>query len=110
MGVYIKGMEMPTSCSVCDIKVRCFEDVKNIEWLTYHPAFYEERLTDCPLIEVPTPHGRLIDANALQDKPVPLNGWFDEIRGVFCHYPPTYMQAIDDIVHAPTIIPAEEDE
>ena len=53
MGVYIKGMEMPTSCSVCDIKVRCFEDVKNIEWLTYHPAFYEERLTNCPLAEAP---------------------------------------------------------
>ena len=27
-----------------------------------------ERLYDCPLIEVPTPHGRLIDADKLLEK------------------------------------------
>lgn len=26
----------------------------------------DQKLTDCPLVEIPTPHGRLIDADALR--------------------------------------------
>ena len=48
MGVYIKDFEMPKNCFICPFK--------NLE-------ICDE---DCPLIEVP-PHGRLIDADALED-------------------------------------------
>ena len=63
MSVLIKGMEMPKSCliCVCDIpKGNC--DL----WRNQTPEEHRrERHPDCPLVEVPTPHGRLIDADAL---------------------------------------------
>ena len=60
MSVLIKSMKMPTSCAMCGVRpeAKCFV---NYKWLLEHPAFYEERLSDCPLIEIPTPHGALID-------------------------------------------------
>lgn len=56
MGVYIRGMEMPSSCWEChfghgDTGV-CVVDFRN------HGDWNEPQ--DCPLIPVP-PHGRLID-------------------------------------------------
>ena len=68
MAVLIKGMEMPKSCERCFIKPgycpaiikRMKSDVPGYTWI---PANY--RHEDCPLIEVPEPHGRLIDADAL---------------------------------------------
>jgi hypothetical protein len=75
MGVYIKGMEMPDSCDVCR-----FSDWSNLHQtarckiLEYKPCFndfsmeYQEKRSKlCPLVEVPEPHGRLIDADALAD-------------------------------------------
>lgn len=72
MSVLIKGMEMPKSCIGCQfgsiescdetepLKIRC----------TIHGDFAHE--VDwhevCPLVEVPTPHGRLIDADALENE------------------------------------------
>lgn len=61
MGVYIKGMEMPTSCDDCRFAVDgwCYACV---------PESAEERrritTNYCPLIEIP-PHGDLIDRDAL---------------------------------------------
>ena len=61
MGVYIKGMEMPTGCSGCPID----SDICTL-WQELPP----ERLRDtrpakCPLVPVP-PHGDLIDRDALK--------------------------------------------
>ena len=68
MSILIKGMEMPKCCAEC-------------EWHEYYGGDYDwvhacrrtgtmpienaetERANDCPIIEVPTPHGRLIDAD-----------------------------------------------
>ena len=47
MSVLIKGAEKPTNCDVC------FLADTNICWRA------------CPLVEVPTPHGRLIDADKM---------------------------------------------
>ena len=66
MSVLIKGMEMPKNCSTCPcFQYNMFDDdidgycktlkTKIIDSDKYHP--------NCPLIEVPTPHGRLIDAD-----------------------------------------------
>ena len=50
MGVYVKGMEMPNDCMECP-----FSDYE--AWCLI-PGVISEH---CPLVEVPTPHGRLID-------------------------------------------------
>lgn len=67
MGVYIKGMAMPN---------RCFECI----FLSTVPNFYclagkmdlcakhginISRPDDCPLVDIPTPHGRLGDLDKL---------------------------------------------
>ena len=66
MGVYIKGMEMPTSCGDCKAFV-CYR-----QWagdmgdcfcgITKEDAKAKEKNADCPLVPVP-PHGRLIIEN-----------------------------------------------
>lgn len=62
MGILIK-IKMPKGCWACPFAVgkyyECLFTKKTTNWgLTTRPS-------DCPLIEVPTPHGRLIDADAL---------------------------------------------
>lgn len=52
---------------------------------------FEEQYEHCPLIEIPTPHGRLIDADAIQDYNVE-----------------TFGQRLLIIDTAPTIIEAED--
>lgn len=56
MSVLIKGINMPKSCALCFYR----DDFHN-----YCP-YEANKERDCPLIEVSTPHGRLIDADALQ--------------------------------------------
>ena len=57
MGVYIKDMEMPKSCWECRFELnnmcRATINRMRVESCDRHP--------DCPLIEVRTPHGDLID-------------------------------------------------
>lgn len=64
MSILIRGMEMPTSCAKCpiaDISAEYYFCEK-IDW------FGKERPSDCPLVEIPTPHGRLGDLDALWDR------------------------------------------
>ena len=75
MSVLIKGMEMPKSCEDCDL---CTSDGYCIatggdslwdalpEGAEYFPTGW--KYEGCPVIEVPAPHGRLIDADALDYK------------------------------------------
>ena len=58
MSVLIRGMDMPNDCSECFVKVR--------ECDVIEPLKINERPRDCPLEEVLTPHGRLIDADVLE--------------------------------------------
>ena len=81
MSILIKDMKMPKNCDVCFMCDACEYSMP-----------LGKRLTDCPLVEVTTPHGRLIDADAL----VRDNG----IKEI-----PEYYEVVCD---APTIIPAEE--
>ena len=79
-GIYIPDMEMPKSCLDCGFKINCDECEgyecfcaalhRNIGYLTEVPSDF--RLGDCPLIPVP-PHGRLIDADAMQAEWFNLN-------------------------------------
>lgn len=47
MGVYIKGMEMPTSCRAC---LYSRTDIRNVDWC----VLTEKNLPcDCPLVPIP---------------------------------------------------------
>lgn len=58
MSVLIKGMKMPDGCYVCPILNQddCYCEVKQAK---ADDIF--DRPDWCPLVEVPTPHGRLIE-------------------------------------------------
>lgn len=109
MGVYIKGMEMPTSCHDCRFcgwsnfwqSYDCHM-TKNRALLLFNGEKTNSdsrtrngRADNCPIVPVP-PHGDLIERDALTiSTAVPLDG-----------KPYQYVH-IDNIKGAPTIIPAD---
>ena len=102
MSVLIKGMKMPKTCWECAAENRL-----NVYVIVFggHCPFRERivpieefdaktgRHPSCPLIEVPTPHGRLIDASDLNFS---MTDSIDQ--GI----------AEEVVADAPTIIEAEE--
>ena len=73
MGVYIKGMKMPKDCRECPMQVYYSSGktwCKSTDMILsedYKPIPFDGRPEWCPLVEVPEPHGRLIDADALMN-------------------------------------------
>ena len=68
MSILIKGMKMPKNCMLCSFCVEEADPANGEMCLVtgkLMPPCNHERLDDCPLIEVP-PHGRLIDADAVE--------------------------------------------
>ena len=63
MSVLIEGMEMPENCDKCPLKV--FDDDGDYCPFTSIWTLSIGRQDNCPLIEVPDGHGRLIDADEL---------------------------------------------
>ena len=70
MSILIRGMEMPKSCYACDFSFPSTDSEGGV--YTICTALQEEilpllleRQEDCPLVEVATPHGKLIDADAI---------------------------------------------
>ena len=101
MSVYIKGMKMPASCSKCFVKPACCPAIRKrleskYQPYTWIPANY--RHEDCPLVELPEVHGRLIDTDAVSLDGGPYE--YDE----WCKW------ALEQYQDAPTIIEAEGDE
>lgn len=98
MSILIKGMEMPRDCEEC----RFSEVIDGLGCIVTHLVILRRYGQDkpkwCPLIEVPTPHGRLIDADKL-----PVVDFFDNENW----YTIIHKESIDA---APTIIEAEEGE
>jgi len=87
MSILIKGADMPENCGICNALyhgVLCHVIFKSPD----------ERPKNCPLVEVPAPHGRLIDADKL------------------CEYAHNSTVGIDvnDICRFPCVIEAEEQE
>ena len=116
MGVYIKGMKMPTSCLNCPFSG--FGGLKNdhvICMFTGSNAHINtvQYLDDCPLVSIPS-YGRLINADeltALIYANIALLDSTPEKMSVEQKLVRTWLtNIVDDIEDAPTIIPAEEDE
>ena len=79
MSVYIKGMEMPKSCSVCPMlegdgmdglchaASKWLDDDEHWTWYVYPEGDMDDsKPRNCPLVFVPT-QGRLIDEQWLKD-------------------------------------------
>ena len=104
MSVIIKGMKMPKSCDSCDLIQ--FDD-EGLEahcplspyyrWCGTPPDYRPE---GCPLVEVPTPHGDLVDRDDLTD----------EINRVTFAERYDYNVAYNIVTDAETIIEAEVSE
>ena len=63
MSVLIKGVEMPKGCIACPFMFFGQDDC--LMWCKWLDGEWRNRggkwrHPDCPLVEVPTPHGRLI--------------------------------------------------
>lgn len=111
-GIYISGMEMPTSCMLCSF---CVEeaDPANGEMCmvtgTLMPPCTRERLDNCPLAPVP-PHGRLIDADALITTFCEWGTRLERSRKLVITMCEAKQAIVDIIEDATTIIEAEEGE
>lgn len=93
--ILIKGMEMPNSCEECPL---CCDEAFG-SYKCYRVKGWgndNSRAYDCPIVEVPTPHGRLIDADYLKKDKINING--------------TDFVLLVDVDNAPTIIEAEVSE
>lgn len=104
MSILIKSMEMPKDCNTCPMlegdrldglchaASRWLDDDEYWRWYLYPEGDVDDsKPLNCPLVEVPTPHGRLIDADELM---------FNSVSGTEIYH----------ISAASTIIDAEEDE
>ena len=100
MSVMIKVFEMPKHCRNC--KFSYFTHGISMKCLFISEACkIKGRLSNCPLVAVPTPHGRLIDAEKLLEE----LALFSEEIGV------TEFEFVRSIIdNAPTIIEAEVSE
>ena len=110
------NMEMPISCSDCKAFV-CYRQYAGDSGdcfcgITKSDAKAGARNADCPLVPVP-PHGRLIDADALDIYRREEQAWTDYERNPDNEY----IEGVKDGLHeaakqlsiAPTIIPASEE-
>ena len=99
MSILIRGMQKPNYCGICPFERDGFPD----EWemhcklLGRQVGYFDKKNKvpkDCPIIEVATPHGRLIDADV-----------FDR----HMKQTPRYFSMCCDLEEQPTIIEAEEE-
>lgn len=66
MSIIVKGMMMPENCETCEYQTKgaCFALGVNKGTITIR-RIDKERTDWCPLVEIPSKHGRLIDADEL---------------------------------------------
>lgn len=115
MSIFIRGVDLPENCMdcpvdfpICDLWTHsAFEGIKGNPYYIRHP--------NCPIIEVPVPHGRLIDADALDDAFTNLRWTTGDYKtGKLVHWGDRKDwclkgQEVDELINsAPTIIEAED--
>lgn len=67
MSIIVKGMEMPTSCFVCDFANFLSTGEPYCKRFMRPCSLNGERPNWCPIGEIQTPHGRLVDADAFRE-------------------------------------------
>ena len=121
MSVIVKNMEMPKCCTECSC---CRHDnwngetahQCNVSLITFGAEdenwIYDQRPNWCPLAEIPTPHGRLGDLDALYEEISNGNKAYNGIEGYDGEY--QHIGDVDDcldvIKMADTVIEAEGSE
>lgn len=101
MSVLINGMKMPKNCMECAIR-SWTEDEWDVCPFSGIMALNIGRQNDCPLVEVPTPHGRLIDADELKKEYPHDEDW---------EYPVNTNEYVNESIdNAQTVIEAEREE
>lgn len=112
MSVIIKGMKMPKSCDSCDLIQFDDEELEAhcplspyYRWCGTPPDYRPE---GCPLVEVPTPHGRLIDADTVEKRLQKY--WYEEYPNQEASYHRAFMDSNACVKDLPTIIEAEVSE
>lgn len=111
MSFIVKGIDFPEECGDCPCCVE-YDNGDCVYYEKYHtgmfcsaqdsaPDVYDihKKLNNCPLVELPTPHGRLIDA--------------DELLKAFekaCEQDGHWVDFFALVESAPTIIEAEEND
>lgn len=73
---YIVSREKPKACMDCRFLDRFFYDCILMGVKDYED--YDTQYANCPLIEVQTPHGRLIDADAFDERVRVAGGMSEE--------------------------------
>ena len=106
MSLMIKGLEMPCMCCVCPCHDWDMEANRYYcQALKDEPRIIDEntRRGDCPLAEIPSPHGDLIDKEPIKkfildgiNKPAPESFGYDGI------------EILSEIEFAPAIIEEEK--
>ena len=96
MSLIIKGKDIPKSCYDCDLYsgegFLCPLVIETTnDWVL--EAMYK-RVDECPLVEIPTAHGRLIDADRFLD-------WLKEFH-------PNDVAIMSGVKNARTVVEAEE--
>ena len=64
MGIYIPNMSKPKDCSECILADKHLNGLYEAKYYCRLEADYEH----CPLVEIPTPHGRLGDLDVLLEE------------------------------------------
>ena len=108
MSVLIKNINIPKCCSDCPLnydQMSCI--ITGTGWWSDRMILMDfdcdkERLYNCPLVEISTPHGRLIDIRSVEDGKFTTN---------VNEYQRWWNGALESIIdYAPTVIEAERNE
>lgn len=110
MSLIIKGLDMPKTCYLCTFRIIDPTDgsvsgcvVGHIEKMPLD----QDRADDCPLIQIPKGHGRLIDERELSDRLLDIPHYTVNI-----HQVPTGVfrdaDVLPEVRHSPTILEAED--
>ena len=102
MSILIKDMEMPKKCGQCKLfhaehPMYCTADESH---RTVGAPYGMPRPDWCPLIDIPTPHGRLIDIRSVED------GKFVTVGNDYQRWWNGALESVID--NAPTVIEGSE--
>ena len=118
MSLIIKGVDMPQHAAVngekdtvykCVILVHPDNSVELVIDIKFASAYDNgHNIQRYPLVEVPTPHGRLIDADTVEKRLQKY--WYEEYPNQEASYHRAFMDSNDCVKDSPTIIEAEVSE